>query len=391
MVQKKIAIYSGEIPSTTFIERLVDGMANSGYSVYLFGTLKKKKRYSQNVKVMAYSNRFEKAVQFLYYSFLLAVFQRKNKNKLVDLLAQQGNDSYAAKVKYYPVLYHRPDIFHLQWAKGVGDWIWVQEFGIKLVLSLRGTHITISPIGNVYWKELYSQLFPKLDGFHAVSNATGMMAQTFGADATKIMTVYSGLDLERLPFVQKEKINAPLKVVSIGRSHWVKGYSYALDGLAILQGQQFDFEYSIIGVGTDEELLVQRSQLGLEEKIRFVAAMPFEAVLLALQEADVVLLSSVEEGIANVVLEAMALGTLVVTSDCGGMNEVITDGENGFLIPVRSALAMAEALRKVADLSISKYQKMTIAARKTIENQHSHQRMIADMITLYESVLQEPS
>lgn len=391
MVQKKIAIYSGEIPSTTFIERLVDGLANSGYSIYLFGTLKKKKRYGKNVVVVAYSNRFEKAYQFLYYSFLLTVFQRKNKNKLDDLLKQQENDSYAAKVKYYPVLYHRPDIFHLQWAKGVGDWIWVQEFGIKLVLSLRGTHVTISPIGDLLWKELYSQLFPKLDGFHTVSNATAMLAQTFGADVSKVKTVYSGLDLERLPFVQKEKINKPLKIVSIGRSHWVKGYSYALDGLAILQGQQFDFAYAIIGVGIDEELLVQRSQLGLEEKVHFVAAMPFEAVLLALQEADVVLLSSVEEGIANVVLEAMALGTLVVSADCGGMNEVIIDGENGFLIPIRDVLAMAEALRKVADLSISEYQKMTIAGRKTIENQHSHQRMIADMKSLYESVLNDPS
>lgn len=391
MVQKKIAIYSGEIPSTTFIERLVDGMANSGYSVYLFGTSKKKKRYGQNVVVTAYSNRFEKAVQFLYYSFLLTVFQRKNKIKLDDLLGQQGNDSYAAKVKYYPVLYHRPDIFHLQWAKGVGDWIWVQEFGIKLVLSLRGTHITISPIGNVYWKELYSQLFPKLNGFHVVSDATGMLAQTFGADVTKIKTVYSGLDLERLPFVLKEKINSPLKIVSIGRSHWVKGYSYALDGLAILQGQQFDFEYSIIGVGKDEELLVQCSQLGLEEKVRFVTAAPFDAVLLAIREADVVLLSSVEEGIANVVLEAMALGTLVITTDCGGMNEVITNRENGLLIPIRSALAIAEALRKVADLSITEYQKMTIAAQKTIENQHSYRIMIADMKSLYESVLKDPS
>lgn len=391
MVPKKIAIYSGEIPSTTFIEKLVEGLANSGYFICLFGTLKKKKKYAKNVEVVAYSNRLEKAIQFLYYSLLLTVFQRKSKNKLIDLLQQQGKNSFAFKVKCYPVLYHKPDIFHLQWAKGVGDWIWVQEFGIQLVLSLRGTHITISPIGDVYWKELYNEFFPKLDGFHAVSNTTAILAQTYGADTTKIKTVYSGLNLDSLAFVQKEKINIPLKIVSIGRSHWVKGYSCALDCMAILQEQQFDFEYSIIGVGTDEELLVQRSQLGLKDTIRFVAPMPFDTVLSAIREADVVLLSSVEEGIANVILEAMALGTIVVSTDCGGMNEVIIDGENGFLAPVRNPLAMAEALRKVADLSINEYHKMTIAGRKTIENQHSHQRMIADMKSLYESVLKNRS
>jgi colanic acid/amylovoran biosynthesis glycosyltransferase len=73
------------------------------------------------------------------------------------------------------------------------------------------------------------------------------------------------------------------------------------------------------------------------------------------------------------------------------MNEVISDGENGFLISIRNPIAMAAALCKVAKLSIAEYQKMTIAARKTIENQHSHQRMIADMESLYESVLKEPS
>jgi glycosyltransferase involved in cell wall biosynthesis len=260
-----------------------------------------------------------------------------------------------------------------------------------LVLSLRGTHVTISPIGNKHWKSLYTQFFPQLDGFHAVSNATGMLAQTFGPDPTKIKTIYSGLDLEILPFVLKEKIHTPLKIVSIGRAHWVKGYCYAVDGLALLQEQSFDFEYSIIGIGTDEELLVQRSQLGLESSVHFVSPMSFDAVLLAIREADVLLLPSVEEGIANVVLEAMALGTLVVTTDCGGMNEVITDGENGFLIPVRNPLALAEALQKVADLTVTEYQKMSLAARKRIEYQHSHQQMIADMVVLYNIVLQQPS
>ena len=51
-----------------------------------------------------------------------------------------------------------------------------------------------------------------------------------------------------------------------------------------------------------------------------------------IKNADILLLSSVEEGIANVVLEAMALGTLVVSTECGGMNEVIKNNENGFLV-----------------------------------------------------------
>ncbi|WP_300565217.1 glycosyltransferase family 4 protein [Flavobacterium sp.] len=391
MVSKKIAIYSGEIPSTTFIERLIEGIAASGHTVCLFGHLKERRRYTKNVIVFGYTNRIEKFWQLLYYSTLLLLFKNQDKKKLDDLLAQQGNDSIANKTKFYPVLYSHPDLFHLQWAKGISDWIWVQEFGIKLVLSLRGTHVTISPIGNEKWADLYSQTFPKIDGFHSVSNAIGIAAQHYGANQIKIKTVYSGLDLEKLSFSLKEKMNNPLKVISIGRSHWVKGYNYALDAFSMLKKEAFAFDYTIIGVGSDEELLMQRSQLGLEYDVHFIPSLPFHEVVSKIKEADVVLLSSVEEGIANVVLEAMALGTLVVSTDCGGMNEVIVDGENGFLIPIRNPEIMAETIQKVTALSIPEYQKRSLSALKTIKDQHSYPKMISDMKHLYETVLSEPS
>lgn len=391
MAPKKIAIYSGEIPSTTFVERLVEGFAASGHGVYLFGQLKKRKKYTGNVTVISYSNRFKRLWHFIYYSVVLMVYKNPDKKKLDQLLIQQKKDTVVHKAKYYPVLYHHPEIFHLQWAKSIGDWAWVQEFGIKLILSLRGTHVTISPIGDEHWAHLYAQLFPKIDGFHAVSNAIGTIAQSYGADLSKMKTVYSGLDFQKLKFSAKDKINTPLKIVSVGRSHWVKGYHDALDAVALLHQQQFDFEYMVIGIEASEELLIQRAQLGLEDKVHFVGQIAFDSVLPTIRGADVVLLSSVEEGIANVVLEAMALGTLVVSTDCGGMREVITDGENGFLVPVRNPSAIAEALLKVSELSLSEYIKIGMAARNTIENQHSYTKMMADMEALYQNVLEEPS
>ncbi|TGD57163.1 glycosyltransferase family 4 protein [Flavobacterium humi] len=388
MASGKIAIYSGEIPSTTFVERLIEGLAASGYEVCLFGQLKRKKDYAGRVTTIGYRNTLEKLWHFVSYSVLLTVSKSKNKKKLDQLLARQKKNTIAHKAKYYPVLYHHPDIFHLQWAKSTGDWEWVQEFGIKLVLSLRGTHVTISPIGDSHWARLYRHAFPKIDAFHAVSNAIGHLAEQYGADPAKIKTVYSGMDFQKLPFVAKDKINTPLKVISIGRSHWVKGYHYALDAFALLQQQSSLFEYTVIGIEATEELLVQRAQSGLENKVHFVGQIAFDSVLPTIRSADVVLLSSVEEGIANVVLEAMALGTLVVSTDCGGMSEVITDGENGFLVPVRNPLAIAEALLKVSGLSLHEYQKIAVAARKTVENQHSQAKMMADMEALYQTVLE---
>jgi colanic acid/amylovoran biosynthesis glycosyltransferase len=389
MQPKKIAIYSGEIPSTTFIERLIEGLSNDGFKIFLFGLQKERVSYAKNVSFFSYSNKWNKLYILLKYSFLLSVFRSKEKKKLDEIIYNKKRNIKLCKVKYYPVLYHKPDIFHLQWAKSLQDWVWVRDFGIKLILSLRGTHITISPIADEKLAEQYRALFPKVDGFHAVSKSIQKQAEEYGAETTKIKVVYSGLNLKELPFVENKIKNSTLKILSIGRSHWVKGYTDALDACALLKKENFDFQYSIIGVGSDEELIFQKSQLLLENEVIFKKSMPFKEIITEMQQADILLLSSLEEGIANVVLEAMALGTMVLSTNCGGIEEVITDGENGFIVPVRNPKAIAEKIKKITLLSENERIEIYKKARKTIEKQHNFNENCNAMETLYESVLKE--
>ena len=63
-----------------------------------------------------------------------------------------------------------------------------------------------------------------------------------------------------------------------------------------------------------------------------------------MQDFDLLILPSLNEGIANVVLEAMALGIPVISADCGGMSEVVLPNETGWLVPVRDSEAMGEAI-----------------------------------------------
>ncbi len=383
----KIAVYSGAVPSTTFIERLIKGLAVNGYQIFIFGFRNKKVSSVTNIHYFTYAGKLSKFFQLTKYSFILSIFKFKDKKKLDAIIYNRKSNSRLLKVKYYPVLYHRPDIFHLQWAKGIEDWIWVQEFGMKLILSLRGTHITISPNANDNWSDLYSKYFPEIDGFHAVSKSMIVEALKYGALASKINVIYSGLDLEQFHFSSKTNKIEMLNILSVGRTHWTKGYAHAFDAIKILKNKGTKFHYTIVGVKNDEELLFQRSQLDLENEVTFIGELSFAEVLEAIKKADVLLLSSVEEGIANVVLEAMALGTLVVSTDCGGMNEVIFDDKNGFIVPVRNSEAMALALEKVAQLYLEDYQKITKNARKTIEQQHNSEKMIKDMLALYQNTL----
>lgn len=385
----KLAIYSGEIPSTTFIERLVCGISQKPCRILLFGVLKSKPSYSKNVKILGYrSHRLFKLLYLLKYTVLLVVFKQQEKRQLDAVLRAKGKSNLYSKVKYYPVLYHRPDVFHVQWAKGIADWMWVQEFGMKLVLSLRGAHINYSPIADQALAVTYRQCFPKVDGFHAVSNAIAKEASNYHAPLSQIRIVKSGLPLNEFPFQIKDfRPHAGLKIVSVGRNHWIKHYQLALDAMGILKQWGTQFQYHLVGVWHDEALCFQRDQLDLKTDVHFSAALSYHAVKTVIQQADVLLLPSLEEGIANVVLEAMALGTLVVSTDCGGMSEIIRHGENGFLVPIRDPKAMAQAILEIAQLTGEDIQKITNQARLDIENNHNSKKMVNDMEHLYQQVL----
>ena len=383
----KIAIYSGVIPTSTFIERLIHGLASSNAcEIYLFGAIQKDINYNLNVKVAGYKNvKWHKTFQLIKFSVLLFLFRRKDKKKLDAILKFQKRNSLLDKVKFYPVLWHKPDIFHLQWAKGLKDWIWVKEFGIKLVLSLRGSQINHSPIADNGLAELYKDNFPKVDAFHAVSKEIGLEAEKYAAQREKIKVVYSGLDLDCVKN-EVEKQDSLFKMLSIGRPHWVKGYTYALDACKILKDKGIKFKYTIIGAAGNIELAYQIKDLNLQDEVVLLNRKPFNDVKAMIQESSLLVLPSLKEGLANVVLEAMSLNTLVLTADCGGMTEVIEDNHNGFVVPIRNSEKMAMKMMEISKMPNSDIIAITQNAVKTVKTQHNEQQLITGMLNLYQNL-----
>ncbi|WP_299101288.1 glycosyltransferase family 4 protein [uncultured Winogradskyella sp.] len=383
----KIAIYSGVIPSSTFIERLITGLSISNQcEIYLFGAEKQMLRYDKNVKVVGYRNsKFSKFIQLIKYSFLMFFFNRKDKKKLDVILKSKGRNTRLDKVKFYPVLWHKPDIFHLQWAKGIEDWIWLKEFGVKVVLSLRGTQINHSPIADAELAAMYRREFPKVDGFHAVSKAIANEAAKYGVTPAKTKVVYSGLQLEPSLEMEKNK-NGVFQIISIGRPHWIKGYTYALDGCKQLKDNGFKFQYTIIGAAGNIELAYQIEDLGLQNEVILMEKQPFNTVKENIQSSDLLVLPSLKEGIANVVLEAMLLKTFVLTTDCGGMTEVINDNVNGFVVPIRNSEAIAQKILEISTLSIEQKDELVNNAIQTVRNQHNEKQLITGMLNFYKDL-----
>jgi colanic acid/amylovoran biosynthesis glycosyltransferase len=261
-----------------------------------------------------------------------------------------------------------------------------------LLLSLRGAHINYSPVADEGLAEQYRKVFPTIDGFHGVSQAICKEASIYGADESKCKVVYSGFDLIQFPKSNFQNDfdtlgNRPVKIISVGRSHWKKGYHFALDAMAILKQRGMPFAYTIIGAAGSEELMFQRDQLDLNAFVTFLGKVPFEGVKQHIREADVLLLPSVEEGIANVVLEATLLGTLVVTTECGGMVESVENEKTGFVVPIRNVEAIANSIQRIKESDPEFLAAIVDAAYIKTASQHNEDKMVADMLELYKSVL----
>lgn len=393
----KVAVYSGSIPSTTFVEHLINGLGASGVEVYLFGKVSKVYKPSHpNIQVFPTpANNFRMLFFVVSQSLRLFINDKKTFRKIPLIFKTNNVRSIPEKIKFLsrvlPILLNKPDVFHIQWVKALEDYYWVKSIlNIRLVVSLRGAHINYSPLADKNLADKFRKYFPKVDVFHGVSDAIIKEGAKYGL-ITERATVIR-------PAVQRETVTATismppkrekLEILSVGRFHWKKGYHYALDAMVKLKKEEIDFHYTIVAGGEHEEIFYQVKTLQLDKHVSIVHGLPHSQVFNKMSQADLFLLPSVEEGIANVVLEAMATGTPVITTDCGGMTEVIQDQVNGFLVPVRNPNAIVDAVVAYSRLSSEDITSMKQRAIETILKNHLVENQVLAFKTLYEKALNQ--
>ena len=106
-----------------------------------------------------------------------------------------------------------------------------------------------------------------------------------------------------------------------------------------------------------------------------------------MSESDCLILPSVQEGISNVVLESMALGLPVVSSDCGGMKEVINNGRNGFYFPARDSEALEKLLLKVMNLTYEEREKIINEGKKYIDQNLNSKLIKSEFHKFYKKIM----
>jgi glycosyltransferase involved in cell wall biosynthesis len=126
-----------------------------------------------------------------------------------------------------------------------------------------------------------------------------------------------------------------------------KGFDLLIEAFAIIASQNEQLRLAIAGEGPDLQLLRDlAARLDLAQRVSFLG--PIKNLSAVMRKADVFVLSSRYEGFPNVLLEALASGVPVVSTDCpSGPREILGDGSLGLLVPCGSAKALAEAVMRV--------------------------------------------
>ncbi|QLC26890.1 glycosyltransferase family 4 protein [Parasphingopyxis algicola] len=184
------------------------------------------------------------------------------------------------------------------------------------------------------------------DGLLAVSEALRTDMVALGMTADKIAVHYTGIDKSRFRPVDRSAakealgVEGPL-IVTVGALIPRKGQRLVVEALADIP----DARLWCVGEGEDRPMLEKRARdLGLADRVHLPGNLPHDDVANLLAAADVMVLPSASEGLANAWVEALASGTPIVISAVGGAAELVDRPEAGAIVD-RSPRAIADAVR----------------------------------------------
>ena len=204
-------------------------------------------------------------------------------------------------------------------------------------------------------KWLMKTTYRKADIILSVSNSIkDALEKDFKVQPGKTRTVYNPIVVEDITLKSKEEISHPFfryssdqVVISSGRLVRQKRFDRLLEAFSIVRKKMGNVYLIILGKGDLlEELRNKASKLAVSAYVDFVGfkSNPYAWI----SKADLFVLSSDFEGFPNVLSEAMACGTPVVSTDClSGPREIITNGKDGMLVPPGDESALAEAMYRL--------------------------------------------
>jgi glycosyltransferase involved in cell wall biosynthesis len=267
-----------------------------------------------------------------------------------------------------------------------------KQFKIPYIISLRGSDVPgysdrfpliytlLTPLIKLIWKNAQS----------VVANSIKLKELALKTNSQqKIEIIYNGIDVDKFRPAQHRNTLKDKFIITPGASRITdrKGLKYLIEAVYSLSKKYPQIALKIMGEGNARDRLEKQvKELNIVSQVKFLGRIPREKTTKYYQEASVFVLPSLNEGMSNAMLEALASGLPLVATDTGGTQELVKEGKNGYFIKTKNVLDIVQKIEKlINDVDLrekmgeaSRQKALTMSWSKVAQNYVALYRQIRD-------------
>ncbi len=282
----------------------------------------------------------------------------------------------------------------------------------RLAAYLAGTPIIVHTLHSLVFHDYQPRLVnlalrlvkralaPITDHYISVSALIAERAMAAGIGSPdRFTTIYSGMELDW--FLEGDHDGARARaelgippgspvVGKIARLFKLKGHDQLLDAMPRVVARHPDVRFVLVGDGILHDHLRSRcQQLGVAENVVFVGLVDRERIPEMLAAMDVLVHTSLREGLARVLPQALAMGRPCVAFELDGAPEVVVPGRTGYLVAPGDAAGLADAINRLLD-DPQLRERMGLEGQRLVDPAFREQTMVAQIADVYERLLASP-
>ena len=281
----------------------------------------------------------------------------------------------------------RVDLFHIMANSG---WSW-HLFAAPAILigRLRGVPVVLNYRGGeaeTFLRRQAAWVRPLLKHVDVLAVPSGFLRDVFAKFGLRAQVVPNIVDLSRFGASAPRRNPGAPHIIVTRNLEALYDCATAMRAFALLRTEYPQAVMTIAGRGPEREaLLTLAAQLGVEAAVDFPGSLDHAAIASLYASADLMLNPSRVDNMPNAVLEALASGVAVVSTNVGGVSYMVEDGRTALLVPPADPQAMAEAaLRVLQQPELAA--RLTAAGRESVEA-YTWPQVRVQLAALYDQVL----
>jgi glycosyltransferase involved in cell wall biosynthesis len=250
----------------------------------------------------------------------------------------------------YVIMRGRYRLIHVHWAIPTGPIAVVAGAVLRkpVVVTIHGSDFRLAMNRSVLLKKLFFWVCKKARHLHCVSEVMRREIEGFGVHKEKISTFPMGVDeafFEKGKNRKRDSENLSFTIVSTRNFLPIYNVSLLIRAIPLVLKEEPEVKFIIAGGGPERQNLEKEvNDLNISSHVQFLGKIPHEEMPTLLGQTDIYVSTSLSDGTSVSLLEALASGAFPVVSDIPSNKEWISDGENGFLVPIDQEELLAKKI-----------------------------------------------